>query len=218
MTTSVERLESRLAAVTARLDLIDGVGGMIDTTRRVVAGTKFKIETGSSQPQIIEPTEDGGGLALGTDGSWRIVDVLNDPVSHTGDTIETTLHTAVLPADSMGANGIVRISSIWRTTVGGGGTWWNRIDFGGVNIARRNHTSQNALDSRPIYIWNTNDVNAQGHMENLLLMSSHFGNSPVTTAAIDTTADVDIDFTAQGGNAAHVITLYFALVEVSQRA
>ena len=154
---------------------------------------------------------------LGGSAAWKIVDVLTEAVSHTGDTIQTTIHKTVLPGGSMGPNGVVRISSIWRVTVGGGGQWWTRINFGGTNLARFSTTVQLGLDSRLIKIWNKGDATAQGHMQNTMLMHQHSANSAIDSMAKDTTQDIDIDFTAQCGNAAHVVTLAFAMVEVQYR-
>ena len=212
-TAQQERLERLIANV--RSEVAD-IKTMVDVERGLLTAQLIKMD-GPVSPQIIRISE-GGGIEVGGSSSWEIVDVLTESVSHTGDLVNTTIHTAVIPADKMGANGVVRISSIWRTTVTVAAQWWNRIYFGGTNIAQDAHTVARAIDSRPIRVWNKNDVNAQGHVQNNMLMKGHFGNSTIPSLAIDTTQDVDIEFKAQCGHVAHVVTLHFTLVEVNHRS
>ena len=211
-TAQQERLERRLKNLERELA---ATRTMVDPARGVLSAQLIKVDDPVS-PQIIRVSE-GGSLEVGGASSWRRIDMLTEAVSHTGDLIETELHKAVLPADSMGPNGAVRISSIWRTTVGGGGTYWNRIKFGGTTIARFAHTALLAVDSRQIEVWNKGNAGAQSHVQNTMLLHTHVGNSTIIDITKDTTQDVDIEFTAQCGNAAHVVTLYFAMVEVIYR-
>lgn len=213
-TAQQERLERLLSNVRAE---VAGIKTMVDVDRGLITAQLIKIDDPVS-PQIIRVSE-GGTLEVGGSSSWEIVDRLTVPVSHTGDLIETVIHTVGIPANKMGPNGGVRIWSIWKTAVNGqAAQWWNRIYFGGINIAQDAHTLDRAIDSRPITVWNKNDASAQGHVQNNMLMKGHFGNSAIQSRAIDTTQDVDIEFKALCGHVAHVVTLHSALVEVNPRS
>lgn len=166
------------------------------------------------------PKADGAGKLDGwvtipsVPPAFEVIDVLTVPVSHTGDLINTVIYKVVVPANKMGPNGAVRISSIWQTTVGTSAQWWIRIYFGGTNIAGEATTVNRAIDSRPIAIWNKNDAGAQRYMQENMLMKGHFGNSVIRNLAVDTTQDVDIEFKAQCGHINHVVYLHYASVEV----
>jgi hypothetical protein len=53
-------------------------------------------------------------------------------LTHTGDTVESTLLTVVLPA--MGANDAVRVESLWTHT-GSAGTWTPKVKLGSTLIS-----------------------------------------------------------------------------------
>lgn len=214
MSLNTEQIELRFASLQRE---IDALKGMVDTERSVLTAQFIKLDDPDS-PQIIRVSE-GGGIEVGGGSSWEIIDRLTVPVSHTGDLVNTAIHTVVVPAKKMGLNGAVRIWSIWKTAVNGqAAQWWDRIYFGGTNIAQDAHTVDRAIDSRPIGVWNKKDVNAQGYVQNNMLMKGHFGNSAIQSLAVDTTQDVDIEFKVQCGHVAHVMTLHSALVEVNHRS
>ena len=81
-TAQEERLERLIK--NARSEIV-ALKGMIDTARSIVAAQYVKVDDPSS-PQILRVSE-GGSLELGNAGTWQVLDVLNEEVSHTGDAL-----------------------------------------------------------------------------------------------------------------------------------
>lgn len=210
---------SRVEVLVAGLQRqIDGIKGMVDPERSVLTAQYMKVDDPSS-PQIIRVSE-GGTLEMGGEGSWKIIGAVTEEVSHTGDTNPTTLAEIVVPADSMGKNGIIRVSTICKPYTSA----YFAIYFGQIipanRIIRNIHYSAALLvDSRPAYVWNKNAVNLQGaggdHTQS---MSVHqvVGGTPKAMTE-DTTQDKSIYFTVQNFDAAHTSYLYLALVEACYR-
>jgi hypothetical protein len=123
------------------------------------------------------------------------------PSSHTGDLIETTLATVTIPANALGANGRVTIVfGVTQTTaqtlkVKLGGTTLFTIATAATTyelngaIANRGATNSQRLDFIQVGVSNSS------------------AGGQVGTAAIDTTASVDITITGTLTNAANNITL-----------
>lgn len=134
--------------------------------------------------------------------------------SVTGTTSETTLATITVPANAMGANGAVRIWCAWSWT-NNGNSKTPRIRFGGtggtVFTSNTLTTSQSVQDVK--IIQNRNATNSQVGTTNTI---GGFSNSSVATvtAAIDTTAAVDIVISGQLANSADTLTLERYLVEL----
>lgn len=126
-------------------------------------------------------------------------------VSHTGDTVETTLATITIPAGAMGINGRIEVRCRWSFS-GTAGTKTPRIKFGattivgtaaGATITAYRHNAEvanrGAANSQYTYIEGMNSSAAS-------LMTTG-------TAAIDTTAAVNIAITGQLAAAADTIKL-----------
>lgn len=221
MTTPLERLETRLAAAVTRLDAIED---MIDTERRVIAAEKLKVETGSSQPQIIEPSGGGGNLELGTETGFRVVGTINQAVFHTGDTVETELGVIPLKANSMGPNGVIRVWSAWEGFPTGSGHLFH-IYFGQKILANRisywNHATKYTVRAVPVEVWNQGQTDAQKMFgssgSNIAMVVHNIPNVAPLEMGEDTTAEVPIYFTGKVNNAAHTVALHYALVEACYR-
>lgn len=149
--------------------------------------------------------------------AFEVIDALTEVVSHTGDTAETTLHTAVVPADKMGAKGIVRISLMCKPHAASN----FNVYFGQIQAANRvgywTHASTDFLVySHLMHVWNKGATNAQGgdSSSGALILGQHwvaFGSPLAMTE--DTTADVPIYFTVQNNAAPDESYLYLAIVE-----
>jgi hypothetical protein len=142
-------------------------------------------------------------------GVWRVLAQSSVAVPHTGDTIETTLASVVIPAGAMGPNGRVRITSLWSGT-NSGNNKTSRHKFGGTNYWAQNFTSS-ASWRLQTELSNRNATNSQvGNA------SSAFGGggSAAPTSAVDTTAAVTILLTGQLANAGEAITLESYCVEL----
>ena len=189
---------------------------MVDVERGILTAQLIKVDDPSS-PQIIRVSE-GGSLDLGSESGMRVLGVLTEAVSHTGDLVETELFKVTVPANSMGPNGVVRISSAWHATKIPGGVWFARVYFGAALISKYGTTVAATLESRPVMVWNKNNTGAQRHVDSFIQLPIHFsGGVHITDRAVDTTADVDITFKAICGNAGDEVFLHYAMVEALYR-
>jgi len=134
-------------------------------------------------------------------------------MSTTGDTNENTLATITIPAGAMGANGIVRITTVFSYT-NSANTKSLRVKFGGTTYQNTSVTTT-ASARYQTQIHNRNATNSQGggHISGTFATSS--GN-PVTSS-VDTTAAVTVLITGQNGLGSETITLESYSVEVIYR-
>lgn len=134
--------------------------------------------------------------------------------AHTGDTAETTLSggTITVPADTLGANGRLRISLFMRFT-GTAGTKTVRIKFNGTTFFEAANGAT-ILSARSLAeIANRNATNSQVGGP-LGLQGIGGSTNDVVTSAHDTTGALDITITGQLGNAGDSIAIASYLVEV----
>lgn len=193
-TSQEERLERLIK--NARAEVV-ALKGMVNTARSIVAAQFVKIDDPSS-PQILRVSE-GGTLEMGSESPMRVIGSITEGVSHAGDVDETEVGKIVLPANSMGANGTVRVTGHFLADGGGAGNRIFRMYFGGTKIANFGPfvSATLMLDSAPIYVWNRGATNDQ-EARSLNAPGDHFRTGDARTEmAINTTADVDITFTVQ---------------------
>lgn len=151
-------------------------------------------------------------------GTWRVLAASAVAQALTGTTAETTLATITIPANAMGPNGMVRVTTLWTST-GNNGTKDPRVRFGGVSGAAyspQQHTASASTISQMAQtrIANRNATNSQvGHVSGAGV-GGWGQSSAVTTSAIDTTAAQDIVISGQLANAADSLTLQSYLVEL----
>lgn len=130
-------------------------------------------------------------------------------VAHTGTTAETTLATITIPANTMGANGRVEIEVLWTHT-NNANTKTERVKFGATTFSSIAVTTT-ATSRQNCFVANRGATNSQvgGQPGGIGANLGPYGvgTASITTAAIDTTAAVNITFTAQLANAADTITL-----------
>lgn len=150
--------------------------------------------------------------------AFKVVDTLTVEVSHTGDTIETVVHTAVVPADEMGANGTVRISALQCRPFANSSfnVYWGEVTAL-KKIGFWTHSVTFFLFARSIEVWNKNSVTAQGagSASAPLILGQHFvaAGTPVALTE-DTEQDVNIYFTIQNAVAGNTSYLYHVVTEV----
>lgn len=132
----------------------------------------------------------------------------------TGDTNENTLATITIPAGAMGANGIVRITTVHSYT-NSANTKILRVKFGGTTFVSLS-TTTSATNRHQVQIFNRNATNSQVGQTTTI----SFGNSSgaALTSAVDTTAEVTVLITGQNGLGSETITLESYLVEVIYKA
>lgn len=134
--------------------------------------------------------------------------------SHTGDTNETALATVTIPANSLGANGQLRITALWAAS--GTNTKTVRIRFhgaAGVQFINRALTTQVSWMTFTI-IQNRNATNSQIGTNEGPNNSFAQNTSANVTASVDTTLARDIVFTCQLTNTGESCGLVSYSVEV----
>lgn len=124
--------------------------------------------------------------------------------SVTGTTTETTLATITVPANAMGANGRIEITTMWSYTNSANNKTL-KVKFGGTTLQNITATTTASLQVA-MMIANRNAANSQVASPNSSTGSGATTNA-VQTAAIDTTAAVTILLTAQLANTGETITL-----------
>jgi hypothetical protein len=141
-------------------------------------------------------------------------------VSHTGDTNETALATIPIPAGAMGANGALRITTIWSVT-NSGNNKTPRIRLGGLAgtaFMALNITANATLSDQRV-IRNRNNEASQVCV-NTGSPSGGFGLSTaaVTTGAVNTASAQDLVISGQLANSGETITLEAYTIEVMQKS
>ena len=135
-------------------------------------------------------------------------------VSGAADTNENILATITVPANSMGANGMVRIWTLW-TVNNDASAKTVRVRFGGIGgTAYFSASIANQVTTHLItLISNRNATNSQVGSPGL---AAGFGvsTSATITSAIDTTAETTIVLTAQKADGTDTMTLERYLVEL----
>lgn len=147
----------------------------------------------------------------------RWMQSINVAGSHTGDTVETTVGTIVIPAKSMGPYGRVRIWSIWEGV--GAGSHYFYTYFG--TIAAGNWVGYYTLgaavtvDARPITIWNKGATNAQSSTKWGFQFAPYHsvGGSYIVNMTVDTTQDVSVFFRVKNAVAGHTSYLHYGEVD-----
>lgn len=130
----------------------------------------------------------------------------------TGTLVETTLATIAVPANSMGPNGALRITTIWsNNNPGATGTY--RIKYNGTTVRTVSTTSSVFSGRTQVGIQNRNATNSQ------LAAAADQANwatsvSAPITMAHDTTTALNVTITGQLANTGDTITSESYLVEL----
>lgn len=139
--------------------------------------------------------------------------------SITGTTTETALGTVTVPAGSMGANGALRITTLWSYT-NSANNKTIRVRLGGLSGTPFTSLVPTTTAGQRIQtqIHNRNATNSQVSWPaaNATTWGTH--TSTATTGAIDTTAAQDVAITGQLSNTGETITLEYYLVELIRHA
>lgn len=136
-------------------------------------------------------------------------------VANTGNTTENTVATITIPANSMGANGYIRVISTWTTT-GNTNTKTVRVKFNGTIYTIVNHTLSTALMVQAItIIQNRNNTSSQIGGPAGTEGIERSINGAAITSAHNTTGALDVTLTAQcTTSGSDTITLERYTVEV----
>ena len=152
-------------------------------------------------------------------GTWYVLAASGAQVSHTGTTAETTLATITVPANSLGANGALRVYAIWTNNNSGNSKTF-RVRFSGAAGTQFRSRSMTTNLTTPEYvlIQNRNATNSQvGGDVTGAAAGWASGTGAVITAAVDTTAATTLVLTGQLANSGDTINLEQYVVEVMKR-
>jgi hypothetical protein len=146
---------------------------------------------------------------------FRVVGRSAVAVPHTGTTAETTLATIAIPANALGANGILRVTTLFSNN-NSGGTKDLRIKFNGTTFWQA-QTTTTLTNRGQAQIANRNATNSQvGGPNGTGGWASASG--AVVTSAHDTTGALNVTITGQLSNGADTMTLESYVVEILQGA
>lgn len=142
---------------------------------------------------------------------WIVIAKSGVAVPLTGTTSETTLATITIPAGAMGANGLIRVSSVWSYTNSANNKTL-RARFGGTSIAATAYTT---TASAPLGCLIANRNSASSQVVGLASGLFAATNTTPTTSSINTSNAADITLLGTLASAAETITLESYLVELS---
>jgi len=148
--------------------------------------------------------------------SLRIIESLAGQVSLTGSTSETPLRSETIPADTLGANGIIRLRA-YGTLTGAAGNKTIRLKFGSTTILTQPYTAGSTwlIDMQCSNVAATGtqrwfgQINRAGDALTQIVSGS---------SSEDTTTDIVLDVTGQLAGGADTITIQGFTVEVAFRA
>lgn len=155
------------------------------------------------------------GKAFPKDGKWRMLYQSSVARTHTGSTTETTVLTLsdIIPAHAMGANGRLRITTLWSASVNDASVKTGRVKLAGMTIDSAVLTSFLA-QRKQLELGNVNSEAAQ--IATGISHAQTFGQSggAVAQYTLDTTLAMAVTVTIQNGSAADSVTLRSISVEV----
>jgi hypothetical protein len=199
--------------------------------------TLAKIANASASSKLLGSGASGSGAAyseitLGTNlsmsgttlnatgggsGGVSLLAQSNAAISLTGTTTETTLATYTLPANTLGANGILRITSFWSCN-NTANNHTARVRFGGtLGTVYLTDNLNSRLNGQGItHIRANNATNSQKAFAGNNFVGSSFtsGTVAVTTSSVDTTSNVDVVISGQLANSGDNMTLEGYTIEL----
>lgn len=150
-------------------------------------------------------------------GSGGLLAQSGAAASHTGNTSETTLATITVPANAMGPNGALRVTTLWSVT-NNANDKTPIIRFGGTGgtqyLGSPLSMSGTAIFQAMTIIRNRNATNSQIGYDQATVMTFGSSTNANQTSSVDTTAAADIVIRGQLANAADTITLEAYTVEL----
>jgi len=134
--------------------------------------------------------------------------------SHTGNTSETILATITIPAGAMGANGVIRYSSIWTFTNNANAKTIN-IRLGGIGGTAISTLALTTGQSARLFTWTANR-NSQASQVSWPAGVAGWGSNGggLTPSVIDTSVSTTLVFTGTLANSGDTISLEQYMVEL----
>lgn len=179
------------------------------------AGTAKMTLAGAAEVRIIAAAEDITAKAL---SSWNLIAASAVAVSHTGDLLQTTLATITVPANSMGPNGILKLTTLWSFGGVDADAKQARIYFGGVEVQRYTTTTTVVGAQLLRIIRNRNSASSQVMSSLTEDAEYRLKTTANQTTAINTAANVTILICGQlYTTATNTVTLEAYMAEVLYR-
>lgn len=126
-------------------------------------------------------------------------------VSHTGDTNETTFATVTIPANSMGPNGRLEITTLWSYTNSGNNKTL-KVKLGASSFVNITATTT-ATDQTFTQISNRNSASSQVGFASTSGNGVGGSTGSLVTASIDTTADASLTITGTLASSGETVAL-----------
>lgn len=169
---------------------------------------------GSEFGELLATARDIETAALLLTG-WRVIGASAVAVSHTGDTTEWTAATIAVDAGAMGANGILRVTTLWTTTNSANNKTL-RVKYDTTAFLAHVATAQ-ASQRHQTIIQNRNSESAQ--VSSNAANSNDFAStaSAVTTGTVNSALAKNITITGQLATAGETVTLEGYLVELCKK-
>jgi hypothetical protein len=199
--------------------------GGIAAAKKIYSGTGFYgdganitgLDAGNVSAGTLAVARGGTGAttARAAAGALKVPYVLASSgvqVTHTGDTAEFVLATISIPANSMGANGRLRILTHWTYT-NSANSKSLRVRWGGSSgtVCSSQSVTTTAAFGSECFVQNRNATNSQVCG---MTVSSGLGTGTINTASQDTTGAIDLVITGQLTNSAESVNLEGYCVEL----
>lgn len=148
------------------------------------------------------------------DGVGGLVAKSGAAVSHTGNTIETTLATIAIPANSLGANGVLRVVTMWSVP-NSANTKTGRVRLGATTIASLVGTviTTMRMDTTLLAL---NATNSQNTVSFYSRGSDAILVQGFATSATDMTLSQNLTITAQLALGTETMTLVGYIIQMAK--
>lgn len=164
------------------------------------------IDTGSAQGADFPNVLDKGGI--------QILCKSGAAVSAPADTNEDTLATCNVPANAMGASGVLRVDTFWAIT-NSANSKTLRVRYSGASGTTYQSVALTTNDAARLYTVIFNRAATNSQVGGISGSGAPFGaTNVVTTSSVDTTAATSIVITCQKVTGAETCTLHSYLVEI----
>ena len=198
----------------AKISALPAMSALAGT--EVLTGVQSAINANATPAQIATYIQGLGRTFAAGAGLWYPLGSSGVAASHTGDTNETTLGSVLLPAGAMGANGAVRLWSLWSFT-NSGNIKTLRAKIGSTGYLACVQTTQAIMESLR-FVRNRNSAASQVCYQENDGRSLFQTTAAIRTGTEDTATNKTIAFTGQLANTGETITLEAWMAEVYYKA
>lgn len=218
--------ESGIGDVRAIIGYTSGFTDFTTTESNITNGKLFK-HIGSAMAfggSSVLGAPTGGDKGAGTNnaerlyemgrGIWSILAASFVSVNTPADTSEDTLATIAVPANALGANGLLRVTALWSYTNSANNKTM-RVRFGGTSMFS-NVVTTTASQQMQAIIANVNATNVQKCFGGGTSFTA--STNSISAGAIDTTSSANITITGTKASSGETLTLEGYVVEIFKQA